>query len=48
MLQPEDGKPLPAAAPLLQLATLDATLGSHVQPPAVVLLPLIGGQTPPL
>ena len=40
--QPEDGKPLP------HLTALDAMLGSHVQPPAVVLSPLIGDQTPPL
>jgi hypothetical protein len=42
--QPEDGKPLPVAALLPQLAAS----GSHVQPPAVALLPLIGGETPPL
>jgi hypothetical protein len=45
--QPEDGKPLSAAVPPL-LAALDAAPGTHVQPPAVVLPPLIDGQAPPL
>jgi hypothetical protein len=48
MLQPEDGKLLLAAESLSQLAALDTALGSQVQLPAVVLPPLIGGQTPPL
>ena len=43
---PEDGKLLPAAAPLPQLAILDSTPGSHLQPPAIALPPLIDGQTP--
>jgi hypothetical protein len=48
MSQPDDGKPLSTAAPLPQLAALDAAPGRRVQSPVVALLPLIGGQTPPL
>jgi hypothetical protein len=45
---PGNDGPQPAVTPPLPLVVLDAAPGSHVQPPAIVLPPMIGGQTPPL